>query len=123
MSTHLPTKFHAFIGGFFGTDYTIELDGQELVYLADETHSGEGRRERISPTGDEWNTFWKQLNELGVWEWKRKYETEICDGTQWELDIKYGDKKRKCYGSNAYPDRFDEYLQAVKELLGGREFS
>ena len=45
------------------------------------------------------------LNEIQVTKWEKTYDSEVLDGTQWELEIKYNDRKtnKLVFGSNEYP--------------------
>ena len=53
-------------------------------------------------------------------ELRKKYISEICDGTQWELRIKRKGRSRiKIFGSNAYPQpkgTFNYFVKAINKL-------
>ena len=58
--------------------------------------------------------FLEELKELHIGEWRKNYDTrrfgyDVCDGTQWELEIHYSNniKPVKIYGDNAYPYNFN----------------
>jgi hypothetical protein len=132
----VPERFSAYIGGFMGASYGIELRAGTLTY----TSSDRGRRNtshaRITPTAAEWREFRQTLDALKVWQWRADYPSQgTLDGTQWSLDIAYADHTVKCRGNNSYPDAngkpngrpdrtptFDRYLAAIKKLIGGRSF-
>lgn len=57
--------------------------------------------------------FLEQLKGLHISEWKRSYEELlIMDGVQWELKLKFSNRKRavRYSGSNAFPYNFDAVL-------------
>ena len=56
--------------------------------------------------------FLSSLEELHIGEWRRHYDSDILDGTQWNLDIYFsnGHKPVKFYGNNAYPYNFNRLL-------------
>ncbi len=65
--------------------------------------------------------FLDELRRLHIGEWRKRYDArrygyEVCDGTQWSLEINYsnGIKPVKIYGDNAYPYNFDD----LKALMG-----
>ena len=57
--------------------------------------------------------FLNSLEALHLGEWRRRYDSDVCDGTQWNLDIYYsnGHKPVKFYGNNSYPYNFDQLLE------------
>ena len=59
--------------------------------------------------------FLTELKELHIGEWRRRYDSEILDGTQWELEFHFSNSAKpiKFYGNNAYPYNFDR----AKELF------
>lgn len=133
----VPKRFKAFIGGFLGASYSIELHDDGILDCknsdrgqSDATHT------KIRPTPDEWREFRAALDALNVWKWQPEFPSNgVADGTQWSLDIAYADRALKSQGSNNYPDAngkpnrqpemtptFRGYLAAVRKLTGGRRF-
>lgn len=56
------------------------------------------------------------LNEIHLPKWNRRYyNNDTCDGTQWELEIKYNQRKTSkiLFGSNEYP----KILKVKNELV------
>ena len=72
----------------------------------------------IKPRKEEWKSFWEELDVLKVWNWDKEYiNRDMLDGTQWELNVKReGRRHRRIYGSNAYPEGFDNLLKAIEKL-------
>ena len=54
---------------------------------------------------------------LKVCNWKRRYDSNVLDGTQWELRVKGESISIESYGSNAYPDDFDEFLMLLNRVI------
>ena len=80
-----------------------------------------------------WSVFWSAVEACDLWHWAKRYDNpDILDGTQWEVEIAHGSRRFKSFGSNAYPgglrdgygysESFMLLLQAVRKLVGGREF-
>lgn len=107
------------IGGYFGgyRSYVVELsddikaytklweDEEPLLLLDDDNKEPFAK-----------DTFVAALKNLRIGEWRRRYSTkrfgyEVCDGTQWELEIEYknGHKPVKFDGDNSYPYNFDKF--------------
>jgi hypothetical protein len=52
--------------------------------------------------------------------WKDKYyDNNICDGTQWELVIRFPHRNKisKC-GSNEYPPYWNKFIKIMKKYIG-----
>ena len=61
--------------------------------------------------------FLKKLKSFYIGEWKRYYcQPEICDGTQWDLTIKFTNeiKVLKYGGDNGFPYNFAEFKKFIK---------
>jgi hypothetical protein len=85
----------------------------------------------LSPTAKEWGQFWATVQRCDLWNWGPRYDDpDICDGTQWKVEIQLGGRAITSFGSNSYPgsegtgysEAFRLLLQAVRELIGGRSF-
>lgn len=114
------TKFKFFIGGYFGTNIKIELKKDELCFFVSDfaidfdvnnlpTHI-------ISIKNDpDWNKlsqFFKTVY------WNSHYDnTEIMDGTQWEIVFRCGESQLKSYGSNAYPAEFKKFIRLLNTII------
>ena len=128
---HAPTPriLQAMIGGFSGESYEIIYDGRELRYYKAATMFGlkDATPEVIKVSASDWNTFLSQMDEIKVWTWKRNYrDPKVMDGTVWNVTIVYDLQKERSvvsYGSNAYPQNFARFLQALSQLAGGRQFN
>lgn len=133
----VPTHFVARIGGFLGSTYSVELKDGTLSYTASGRGQTNVRHATITPTETAWREFRQTLDDLKVWGWQQDYPRGgVVDGTQWLLEIAYSDRSLKSRGDNNYPDAagrptgkpeftlvFNRYLEAVKKLTGGKEFS
>ena len=69
-------------------------------------------RRRKEPSLEKWISFRYLLVHLNAWKWKPHYNNlSVFDGTQWSLEIEYGDAKISCSGSNSYPALIDADYQ------------
>jgi hypothetical protein len=145
---YLPSRFTIYIGGgIFPPNYTVELRGRSLVYHSQErdpkTDAARERTRIVTPTADQWRRFWRTMDQIKLWDWLAEYPNPlVADGTHWDLDIAFGDRRIKSSGSNAYPGGtnkppdlsrpetlapgttrvFETYLNAVKVLVDGEPF-
>ena len=89
---------------------------------------------QVKVSAAQWRIFWLTLNHVKVWRWDEVYSPDciVCDGTSWNLKIKYRGKEIESSGSNAYPEaseldfsdnsQFGIFLAAV-DVLAGTNFS
>ena len=88
----------------------------------------------VQVSAAQWRIFWVTLNYLKLWHWHKLYAHDfpICDGTMWNLKIKYRAEQIESSGDNAYPGTndidftadcdFGIFLAAV-DVLAGTDFS
>jgi hypothetical protein len=131
-----PKHFSAYIGGFMGASYRLDLKDGILTYSTFGRGNSNPKHTTVTPTTEQWSEFRQALDGLKVWQWRADYpSTGTLDGTQWLLDVAYADHAIKTGGSNSYPDSsgkpsgkpeytkdFSRYLEAVKKLIGGKSF-
>lgn len=116
----IPNQFFFEVGGH-GDLQTLELleDGEIVVKLGRAKISWFYKGEvQLKPDPEKWSAFLAKMDELGVWDWEASYHrTDMCDGSQWELQLAVGDKGVKSYGSGLFPEKFDQFKEALGELL------
>lgn len=110
-----------FIGGYGGINHRIVSDGRIVFFYKEEFLVwNEVNKKVFLPSENKWKTFWQFIESI-VLQWSLEYmNSDVCDGTQWELSINR-DKIQMTYsGSNAFPENFDAFLKTVsKNLIGG----
>jgi hypothetical protein len=116
----IPNQFLFEVGGH-GDLQTLELmeDGEIVVKLGRAKISWFYKGEaQFKPVPEKWSAFLAKMDELGVWDWEASYHRmDMCDGSQWELQLAVGDKGVKSYGSGLFPEKFDQFKEALGELL------
>ncbi len=135
-----PEKLSLYIGGYMGTSYSVELKRGALLYKCWSDGSKGEEKHRIKPSPEAWAKFRDRLDELGFWSWNGDYQPPgiILDGTSWSVEISVAGRSVEAHGCNAYPpsdpesgssqesgeagSRFDEFCEAITELLGGHKF-
>ncbi len=100
----VPTNFHAYIGGYFGSSYSVDLEGSSLIHIEDIRENGLSRRTKVEPGLEDWLKFRQTLDALKISFWKKNYRSISIDGTQWALEIIYDDQIFISGGDNSYPD-------------------
>ena len=70
--------------------------------------------------------FWKKVEELGVWKWKKKYpywkgKQEITDGCDWILKLRDRKGRAKyCSGYESFPRKFKDLIKELNILFGSK---
>ena len=104
----IPIKFVYEEGGF-GVSSKLELVNGTFYETPQFEKVARRRRE---PSLEKWISFRYVLDYLNAWKWKPSYSNQsMFDGTQWSLEIEYGDAKISCSGSNSYPALLDADYQ------------
>ncbi len=123
--THsMPDHLYFQLGGF-GDRQSLELEENGALIIESGNagiswfYPGEKNTTKWeTPNAEKWAAFMTCLEELKVWHWEPQYfQTDMCDGIQWEVKLELGDKSLHSHGTNKTPDGFDEFKAAVKELL------
>ena len=116
------------IGGFFRESHELVSVTTQIRYTFN-PHPGVWPEPQIlTPEPDHWKAFWRDIEAAGVWRWQKRYDSEVLDGTQWELRLRHAGRSVHCYGSNAYPGcrgmtvssktEFGRFLTALRKLTG-----
>jgi len=112
------TTIKASVGGFFGGYYNVEIDLVNLKTLWSQWGGG-AEEESINKTIREStaNKFVEQLKMVDLLNWKAKYiEPEVCDGTQWSVEIMADGRTIKKHGDNKFPKEWDMFCKIIREI-------
>ena len=113
---------------------SLSITTMALLYEVEMVEKGkfvflklEDAGKEISVSQSKIDKFWQQIESIGVWDWKRKYEYgkyEIqppTDGVDWILKLRSPDGKVKyAAGYEKYPDTFNNLVEIFDELLGNK---
>jgi hypothetical protein len=137
-----PRVLHLYIGGFPGSYFWVNLEGDHLSYRARRNVDDEKgfryveTKKTIKPTAEQWRQFWKVLDEAQAWQWSARYPAppQMADGTQWSVEMEWDGRRIKSSGDKNFPGKpspeapfgatetFRKLLTGVKALLGGEDF-
>lgn len=68
------------------------------------------------------DTWLAEFDALDIFSWKKNYNDDAPDNTQWELIYKHGKKSFRKYGSNAYPENWERFLDWIDALIPELQF-
>ena len=102
------------IGGFHQGHNRLILKGNKISVLGFEVN---GTPFTHIPFVEKWLEFTQNLEQLKIWDWKQRYESNILDGTQWSLLIRTAYSEINCSGSNAFPPDFNKFITSINKLI------
>ncbi|MDP3065939.1 MAG: hypothetical protein Q8N08_04295 [Methanobacteriaceae archaeon] len=113
---HIPDEFLVEYGPILhlGEGFNIKLKEETLFYRPGTYHIHE---EQIRPTDSHWKDFWREVEDLGLWDWDREYQLCCWDGTGWKVKISYNEREIESMGQNHYPDTFLEFMESLEDLI------
>ena len=70
-------------------------------------------------------SFWDKIEQIGVWNWSKKYPVkepeleQLLDGYRWELKLRDRNGKAKyCSGYMSFPRKFKYLIKELNNLFG-----
>ena len=88
-----------------------------FIRMDDETLDG---RKKIKLDESKILHFWKRIDELNVWNWKKRYDDEMAmtDGFTWVVKLRNRDGKSKySTGYEKYPKTFKKFVNELNILF------
>ncbi|MCD4711751.1 MAG: hypothetical protein K8R73_00575 [Clostridiales bacterium] len=109
------------VGGYFSGNYEVELDfisrrlSWRFFYVTSDKRFEKTIRQKTL------NDFIDTIKNLKLMDWDSEYlDLDICDGTQWGIEISKKDDKIMIRGDNKFPDEWDEFCQLISRTTGKR---
>lgn len=108
----------ASVGGYFGGYYNVDVDLVDSKVAWSRWGGGKDEKTilktiRVASA----NKFVEQLKMLNLLNWKAKYiEHDVCDGTQWSVEIITAGRTFRKVGDNQFPEEWDQFCKTVSKL-------
>jgi len=127
-STLLPVNLVFYVGNYAEGSFSVRWNGDSLV--VEETGGGNfsSTPRAVTPGPDRWETFWKEIDDIGVWSWDNSYTNPhgCCGVTYWQLVLDTGVRAISCSGEDRFPGSaspgqnpgFRALVSAIKTLCG-----
>ena len=119
-------KFKIYYGGHGSSHTHIFKKGKDVFYYSGNMPLESFGRMipeeaiRVRPDKRQWHAFLETIKPFAS-TWKKEYFGPVADSIQWEVKIIIHDVAFKSHGSNAFPEDFEDLLNAVKRFLGVHE--
>lgn len=107
------------VGGYWNGVFRVEVDfkSRELKW----SHIGSGHDENYNKIirQSTLDKLREELKLIDILKWKSKYtDWDVCDGTQWEIElIREGKNIKKC-GSNMFPESWESFCRLMSKVSG-----
>ncbi|MBP3951936.1 hypothetical protein [Bacillus suaedae] len=113
---------NAYVGGFFGASYNVDLD--LISGSAAWSHWENGEEVASECKALKETTVKKLIEELKIinfLNWKREYiEPGVLDGTSWSVELIREGRNLKRSGANKFPEEWDDFCKLVRRMTGKR---
>lgn len=108
------------ISGFFGGFHGIQIDVNHGAIINVAVTRPFGLVAPPVPQRNLPDDFLATLRQMHLEEWHHRYNSDILDGTQWEVKLTYanGSRARSYYGSNNYPYNFQAFQNLITTIAG-----
>jgi len=124
----LPSHLVFYLGDYAGGAFSVRWSGEAL--LVEEARGGNFNctPRIITPVPEHWESFWKEMDHIGVWSWEKTYANPhgCCGVTYWHLVLEKGARALSSSGEDRFPGgispemtpEFRKLVSAVKTLCG-----
>lgn len=106
-------------GGYWGGYYDVEIDfkSRRLKW----SHKGSGHNEEYEKVirQSSLDKLKEGLKFVHILNWRSKYlDLDVCDGTQWGVELLRDGRTIKKYGDNMFPDEWEEFCRLIERISG-----
>ncbi|SMP64288.1 hypothetical protein [Anoxynatronum buryatiense] len=113
------TGFKASVGGYFDgfTQVHIDFAARQIIrtHSLDDPEAVFSKRLAVKTL----KNLPGQLKDMDLLNWKRRYEnSQVLDGTQWQVEIQRQGRILRKSGSNGFPDKWDDFCRLIQKISG-----
>lgn len=95
--------FKFYLGGYDTLKHEVVYTKGMVLYSTSELYDNSLKSTKVISLATV-QLFITRSNQLKVIDWKKRYRSGVCDGEEWELEVKYNNKAiKKIYGHMQYP--------------------
>jgi hypothetical protein len=108
----------ASVGGYPSGYYGVIINLTKLNVTWNFTLGGEDKKSEKLLNSSSAENFINQLKKTNLLNWKSKYvESNVNDGTQWEIEIRTDKSIFKKYGHNKFPEEWDFFCSIMESII------
>lgn len=108
----------AFVGGYMGHSYKVEIDFQNFLAKYTTFDYGYEREssKKINLSKEKIAIFLESMDTLKITEWRKHYKNlGVLDGTSWSLEICFNDNEEyKFTGNNAFHEQWGNFCRSIQ---------
>jgi hypothetical protein len=126
-----PKRFELGLGNYLGLGFELTWNGTGLEYRLFDLRFADRASGTVTPSPDDWQQFWSSLDLHDLWSWPETHPSDVPSPSSgsWSVHIEGNDKRVRSSGANldpagaslATPPNFHDFLEAVRQLIGGLE--
>jgi hypothetical protein len=115
-------QFQMTYGGYGATKYEMTKHWNKLVFKKWDYSPLENSPQIVKLSSAQWSALVQKVIDV-IKDWDTVYDSNICDGIQWTVVVETESCKYDIYGSNNYPENFDNLIGVIRALPGVEEFA
>ena len=124
LSINNVVMMKAFVGGFTGRSYQVEINMTDSTaeYKVLESGYTPLTEETIILEVEQMKKLLRVLDKVDILNWDEHYDNiDVLDGTNWSVELMFNSTVFQTGGSNAYPEQWNKFCGVLEKVLG-RDF-
>jgi hypothetical protein len=117
----LPVELNVQMRAPGGRSYALGFSEGILVYRVSVAGGAPGLASRVRPSEAQWRAFWDVVEGCRGWAVVYGAEGGSADA-DWRVALEHDGLRVESRGAGAYPENWRVFLDALRRLIGGREF-
>jgi hypothetical protein len=109
----------ASVGGFFGGYYSVDINFVKRKLKWRLQGAGKDNYYEKQIQRETLDMLREGLISVDILNWNSEYiDSDILDGTQWDVTITTTEKNIEVVGSNKYPEKWTKFCKLIREVSG-----
>ena len=121
LSINNVVMMKAFVGGFTGRSYQVEINMTDSTaeYKVLESGYTPLTEETIILEVEQMKKLLRVLDKVDILNWDEHYDNiDVLDGTSWSVELMFNSTVFQTGGSNAYPEQWNKFCGVLEKVIG-----